>query len=133
MSTLTAKASVFTGPRAVEVREVEVPTPGPGEIRVATMFSGISAGTEMNVYRGRSPQWRQRFDTATRLFIPSDQPEWTYPHAYGYANVGRVVDLGEDVTSMAVGDLVFTYSPHQSAVVAPGGAAVRLPEGIEPR
>src|SRR5206468_1060366 len=63
-----AKAAVFTGPRQVEVHEVEVATPAAGEIQVATMFSGISAGTEMNVYRGRAPQWQQRLDPATRLF-----------------------------------------------------------------
>src|SRR5213083_2817825 len=102
-----AKAAVFTGPRQVEVHELEV----------ATMFSGISAGTEMNVYRGRAPQWQQRLDPATRLFARSDNPEWTYPLTYGYANVGRVVSTGPGVASPSVGDAVFTYTPHQSVVL----------------
>src|SRR5262245_33755281 len=105
-------AAVLTGPRNVEVRQVEVPAPKPGEVRIATLFTGISAGTEMNVYRGRSPQWRQAFDPATRLFLQSDKPEWTYPLAYGYANVGRVVDVGDGVNAPSVGELVFSYSPH---------------------
>ena len=87
----------------------------------------------MNVYRGSAPLWLQRFDPATRLFQRADRPEWTYPLAYGYANVGRVTEVGAGVGSVAPGDVVFTYSPHQGVVVAPASAVVRLPEGIDPR
>jgi 2-desacetyl-2-hydroxyethyl bacteriochlorophyllide A dehydrogenase len=129
----TAKVAILTGPRQVEVRDVPVPAPGAGEIQIATMFSGISAGTEMNVYRGRAPQWHQRLDPSTRLFAKTDQPEWSYPLTYGYANVGRVVALGDGVTAPSVGDVVFTYSPHQSLVLAAASSAVRLPDGVDPR
>jgi len=115
------------------VREVEVPAPGTGQVQISAMFSGISAGTEMNVYRGRAPQWQQHVDQATRLFSRSGSPDWTYPFTYGYANVGRVVEIGAGVTSPAVGDTVFSYSPHQSVVVTAADTAVRLPEGIDAR
>lgn len=75
----------------------------------------------------------QRFDPKTRLFQRADRPEWSYPLAYGYANVGRVTEVGTGVDSVAEGDLVFTYSPHQSVVVAPISGVVRLPDGLEPR
>lgn len=130
---MTAKAAVLTGPRQVEVRDVEVPEPAAGEVQIAAMFSGISAGTEMNVYHGRAPQWRLRMDPSTRLFSHADDPEWTYPLVYGYANVGRVVSAGPGVTEPAVGDVVFSYRPHQSVVVAPAQDTVRLPEGLDPR
>jgi 2-desacetyl-2-hydroxyethyl bacteriochlorophyllide A dehydrogenase len=134
MGTATrARAAVITGPRQIEVREVEVPALGRTDVRIETMFSGISAGTEMNVYRGRAPQWRQRFDPPTRLFLPSDSPEWTYPLAYGYANVGRVVETGSQVVTPSIGDIVFTYLPHQSVVTCPAAATVRLPAGLDPR
>ena len=129
----TAKVVVLTGPRQVEVHEVLVSAPGPHEVQVATLFSGISAGTEMNVYRGRAPQWQLRLDPSTRLFSQSEKPDWSYPLTYGYANVGRVVGAGEGVTSPSIGDLVFTYSPHQSLVVAPASASVPLPDRIDPR
>jgi 2-desacetyl-2-hydroxyethyl bacteriochlorophyllide A dehydrogenase len=133
MPATTAKAAVLTGPCRVEVREVEVPAPGQGEVQIASMFSGISAGTEMNVYRGRAPMWRMRIDPSTRLFQPSDDPEWTYPLTYGYANVGRVIDAGTDVMSPSVGDVVFSYMPHQSVVLAKAESTVRLPDQLEPR
>lgn len=115
----------------VEVRDVDVPAPGPGEVQVATLYSGISAGTEMNVYRGSAPQWELHRDPATKLFSRNKSPDWTYPMVYGYANVGRVARVGAEVTSLDEGDVVFTYSPHQTLVVAPAEAAVRVPQGVD--
>jgi 2-desacetyl-2-hydroxyethyl bacteriochlorophyllide A dehydrogenase len=115
----------------VEVRDVDVPAPGPGEVQVATLYSGISAGTEMNVYRGSAPQWELHRDPATKLFSRNKSADWTYPMVYGYANLGRVARVGAEVTSLDEGDVVFTYSPHQTLVVAPAEAAVRVPQGVE--
>jgi len=129
----SAKVAVLTGPRQVEVHQVTVPAPGPHEVQIETVFSGISAGTEMNVYRGRAPQWQLRLDPSTRLFSHSEKPDWSYPLTYGYANVGRVVETGEGVTSPSIGDVVFTYSPHQSLVVTTANTAVPLPDRIDPR
>jgi 2-desacetyl-2-hydroxyethyl bacteriochlorophyllide A dehydrogenase len=133
MSHRAAKAATITGPSTVEVREVAVAAPGPGQIRIATLFSGISAGTEMNVYRGRAPMWRMHRDSGTGLFAESDSPDWTYPLVYGYANVGRVVDAGEGVTSPSVGDIVFSYTAHQSIVVADAAGTVPVPKSLEPK
>jgi 2-desacetyl-2-hydroxyethyl bacteriochlorophyllide A dehydrogenase len=133
MAPRAARAAVLTAPRTVEVRDVEVADPGPGEVRIETMFSGISAGTEMNVYSGRAPQWGMHRDPATKLFSRTDRPDWTYPFVYGYANVGRVVDAGAEVASPAAGDVVFSYMPHQTVVLAPADATVAVPEGVDPR
>src|SRR5919198_3046862 len=105
---------VIVGPASVEVQDREVLRPGRTDVLVRTLYSGISAGTEMNVYRGAAPQWRMRQDPRTALFATSPTPEWTYPLVYGYAAVGRIEDVGEEVTELAVGDLVFTHTPHQA-------------------
>ena len=133
MSEKTAKAATIVGPSQVEVREIAVAAPGPGQVQIETMFSGISAGTEMNVYRGRAPMWRMRRDPATALFEKSDDPDWTYPLVYGYANVGRVVDAGEAVTTRSQGEVVFSYTAHQSIVVADAEATVPVPQAIDAR
>lgn len=133
MAMTKASAVVLTGPRQVEVREVDVPAPGAGEVQINTLFSGISAGTEMNVYRGTAPQWSLHRDPDTRLFSRVDNPDWSYPLVYGYANVGRIVATGEGVSSRNVGDVVFSYSPHQTCVVAGAEGTVLVPKGVEPR
>ena len=137
-----ASILAITAPRTLTYLERELPAPGPGEVHVQTIFSGISHGTEMNVYRGVAPQWSRVYDRELRLFrlatdaerarpargywTPGD-PVWNFPLAYGYANVGRVAALGQGVTGFAEGDLVYSYMPHQTAYVAPAASLIPLP------
>jgi 2-desacetyl-2-hydroxyethyl bacteriochlorophyllide A dehydrogenase len=128
-----ARSAMMIGPRDVEVREVELPPVGPGDVLLRTLYTGISAGTEMNVYRGRAAQWRTRRDPETGLFEPSSDPEWTYPLAYGYAAVSEVEEAGADVSGVRVGDLVFSYTAHASAAVVAASEVVALPDLADPR
>ncbi len=123
---IKTEALYFTAPRKAEVREITIDPPGPGQVLVEAIVSGISAGTEMNVYRGLAPQWRKRMDPATRLFVDTDQPDWQYPARYGYASVGYVRALGADVTILREGDLVFCYAPHGRHAVVGEGQAIPL-------
>ena len=123
---------LFTAPRQVEVRPYELPPMGPKQVRVRTLFSGISAGTEMNVYRGTAPFYRGRLDRTLRLFVEGEAPEWTYPCPYGYETVGRVEAVGADVRGMAEGDLVFCAVPHRTHHVLDADKAALLPRDAPP-
>jgi threonine dehydrogenase-like Zn-dependent dehydrogenase len=127
MTGRTNECVTITGPREVTAVSNDIPVPSPNEVLIRTAFSGISAGTEMNVYRGDAPQWRSRQDADSGLFVPGEA-EWTYPLVYGYANVGTVEEVGGAVTAVAPGAHVFSYRPHCSWVTAPEGAVVMLPE-----
>lgn len=145
----SARVLVLTGPREMDFIDISLPAPGPGDIVVKAVASAISHGTEMNVYRGLAPQLTKVFDPKLRLFlpppesneprplpargyfVPSDAP-WAYPLAYGYANVGRVVAVGSEVTDRKVGDLIYAYVPHQTAYVIPAANAIPLPTLNDP-
>jgi 2-desacetyl-2-hydroxyethyl bacteriochlorophyllide A dehydrogenase len=120
---LEARALWFTAPRTAEFRPEKAPSPEPGEVRVQTVVSAISHGTEMLVYRGEVP-------TDLPLDLPTLAGDYAFPIKYGYASVGRVLDAG--VEHLSPGDLVFVHHPHQDAFVVPADLAVRLPEGIDP-
>ena len=45
----------WTSPGRGEIRPVTLAAPGPGEVRVRTLRSGISRGTETLVFRGAVP------------------------------------------------------------------------------
>ncbi len=120
---LEAHALWFTAPRAAELRPERVPPPGPGEVRVKTIASAISHGTEMLVYRGEVP-------ADLPLDLPTLAGNFSFPIKYGYASVGRVLDAG--VESLTPGDLVFVHHPHQDAFIVPAELPVRLPEGLDP-
>jgi 2-desacetyl-2-hydroxyethyl bacteriochlorophyllide A dehydrogenase len=120
---LEARALWFTAPRTAELRPERVPPPGPGEVRVKTIASAISHGTEMLVYRGEVP-------TDLPLDLPTLAGDFSFPIKYGYASVGRVLDAG--VEHLSPDDLVFVHHPHQEAFVVPADLPVRLPEGLDP-
>jgi len=94
-------------PRQVELREYPLPEPGPGELRVRTLYSGISAGTELATYRGTNPYLRKQWDSELALFLPG-QATFTYPvDVWGYSEVGVVDALGPGTSGSAVGDVVW--------------------------
>jgi 2-desacetyl-2-hydroxyethyl bacteriochlorophyllide A dehydrogenase len=132
-TTRTARTATLVAPRSLEVFDQPLPEPGPGDVVLETLYSGISAGTEMNVYRGSAAQWRTRRDPDNGLFEPTDEPEWSYPMAYGYAAVSRVVETGGEVSGVSVGDLVYSYTSHASAAVVPADAVIVLPPLDDPR
>jgi 2-desacetyl-2-hydroxyethyl bacteriochlorophyllide A dehydrogenase len=120
---LEARALWFTAPRTAELRLERVPPPGPGEVRVKTIASAISHGTEMLVYRGEVP-------TDLPLDLPTLAGDFSFPIKYGYASVGRVLDSG--VEHLAPDDLVFVHHPHQETFVVPADLPVRLTDGLDP-
>lgn len=122
----------IAGPRRIEIVEEQLPEPGAGQVMVRSICSGISHGTEMNVYRGVAPMWHMVQDPETRIFVASDTPQWQYPMRYGYACVGEVVRVGANVSRVQAGDLVYTYSAHRSGHVLPEQAVIKLPAGTDP-
>ena len=107
---------VFQAPGRIEVTDDDIPSPQPGEVLVRTIVSGISAGTELHVYRG---------DISERVLLdeslPSLQKPFRYPATYGYASVGEVVDDGRRV---------FAFQPHVSHYVADEDELYELPEDL---
>jgi 2-desacetyl-2-hydroxyethyl bacteriochlorophyllide A dehydrogenase len=125
---LITESLYFTGPYQLEVREETLPDPKPEEAVIEASVSGISAGTELNVYRGLAPQWRLRMDPATRLFSSEAGSDWKWPARYGYAMVGRIVAIGDRVTACRPGDLVFAYAPHGRHAIVNQESVIPLPE-----
>jgi 2-desacetyl-2-hydroxyethyl bacteriochlorophyllide A dehydrogenase len=128
----------FTGPRKVEVAEHESEPLPSGHVRVRTLYSGISAGTELTAYRGTNPYLTRTWDAEARLFRDG-AAGIRYPvTGWGYSEVGEVTEISPesaDVPGMpAVGDLVWGIWGHRSEGVVPAErlAGHTLPEGLEP-
>jgi len=124
----------FEGPREVSVREYEDPPLGPGEVRLKTLYSGISAGTEMTAYRGSNPYLAKRWEPDRRLFVEG-QTSLEYPvEGWGYEEVGEVSEVGPAVTMVGIGDVVYGTWGHRSTKVVDEdwAAARRLPPGVDP-
>lgn len=124
----------FTEPGNVELVEIDAAPLAPGTVRVATWYSGISAGTELTAYRGTNPYLNATWDSERRLFVPG-QPSFVYPvQGWGYSEVGQVVEVADDVSTLSVGDVVHGIWGHRSDAVLPASALEwrQMPTGADP-
>lgn len=115
----------FVAPHRVVVQEEPLPTPAGGEVLVEVMLSAISPGTEMLVYRGQVPR-----DIPLDASLSALASTAEFPVKYGYAAVGRVVELGADVSSEWLGKLVMALHPHESHFVAVPSELRPVPAGV---
>jgi 2-desacetyl-2-hydroxyethyl bacteriochlorophyllide A dehydrogenase len=115
----------FPAARSVEIRVEPAIAPRTDEVRVRALTSGLSAGSELLVYRGDAPRDLQPD-------LPTIGGDFGFPVKFGYANVGRVVEAGPGVERPAVDELVFVHHPHQTEYVVPADAPISLPRDLSP-
>lgn len=106
-----ARAVVFEEPGELEIRDLEIELPGPGEVLVDVEWTGISTGTEKLLYDGRMPAF----------------PGMGYPLVPGYETVGRIAACGDGVR-VREGERVFVMGATCFGDIRGlfGGAASRL-------
>ncbi|MFE5291855.1 zinc-binding alcohol dehydrogenase [Isoptericola sp. NPDC056618] len=132
----------FAAPRRVEVIETTPQPLEPGQVRVRTIATGISAGTELTAYRGTNPYLTSTWDPQSKVFRDADQvaPPGYPLDGWGYSEVGEVVEVSPDPKrpaaddDVAVGDVVWGIWGHRSEGVLTQDAlrGHRLPEGLDP-
>ena len=116
-----AEAFWLREPGCGEIRPVELPEPGPGDVVVRTARTAISRGTETLVFRGSVP-----FEQRDEMRAPFQEGDFPGPVKYGYLNVGAV----EEGPAELRGRTVFCLYPHQTAYVVPAGSVFVVPEDV---
>ncbi len=142
---MNAQQLWFTNPFQVELREQQLSAPESGQVLVRTLYSGISAGTEMLVYRGQIPE-SMSLDASLDEGLDEGLVEsldesldaigtgqLAYPLQYGYACVGVIEQVGSGVSEDMLGVTVFSFQPHASHFVCPVAAVIPVPEGVDPK
>ena len=86
------KAAVLVEPRTIQVKDVHVPEPGPGEVLIRVTLAGI-CGSDYSLYTGK---------LAVSL-----------PVIPGHEAIGRIEKLGSGVSGLAIGQRV-TIQPNFS-------------------
>lgn len=78
----------------VDIFDFDVPMPGPGQVLIENDFTAVSAGTEL----------------ANIMMLPN-----TYNSINGYSGCGRIIELGEGVSNVKLGDRVIdNWGSHKS-------------------
>ncbi|MCC6946847.1 MAG: dehydrogenase [Bradyrhizobiaceae bacterium] len=123
-SNAPARALWYVAPGQAELRAAQLPAPGPGEVLVRMLYSGLSRGTERLVFEGKVPA-----SEYSRMRLPTQEGEFSFPVKYGYAAVGEVEAGPNELRGRAV----FALHPHQSRFVMPAAGVVPLPDRLPPR
>ena len=102
-----------------------------GHVRVRTVTSAISPGTEMT-YIGAgatNPYLHKRWDSDFRVFV-AGKPSVEYPIVFGYRAAGEVVDSAG--STVPVGTRVYGKWRHTELVALPAEVAMeqRIPDGL---
>ncbi|TVQ25135.1 MAG: hypothetical protein EA382_07370 [Spirochaetaceae bacterium] len=120
---MKAQCIVFPRPLEATVGQIEIGSPGVGQILTRTLMTGVSTGTETRVFRG-------------------EQNDSTFPLIPGYENLGEVIEAGPDA-ALAVGQRVYVrglcYDPapytmcwgsQVSHALATASACIPVPDGV---
>ncbi|MFN8215318.1 MAG: zinc-binding alcohol dehydrogenase [Solirubrobacterales bacterium] len=101
------------------LEDTSAPQCGPGQILVRAVYTGMTNGTERNQLLGGN------YNPGT----------WPVP-ILGYQHVGEVIEVGAGVDGFAVGDVVYSDTPHRELNLAETGAGantILVPESVEPK
>lgn len=120
-SPVEAQACWVVSPGVAELRTETLPPLPEGAVRVRTLHTAVSRGTEGLVFRGEVPA-----SEAQRMRAPFQAGEFPGPVKYGYVNVG-VVQAGPPEL---LGRTVFCLHPHQTVFQVPASAVVPVPEEV---
>jgi 2-desacetyl-2-hydroxyethyl bacteriochlorophyllide A dehydrogenase len=123
---MKARQLWFAAPGKIEIREHELGALAPDEVLIRTKASGISAGTEMLVYRGQLPE-DLALDVSIKAF---EDLNASYPLPYGYACVGHIQETGSSLDKKLEGKKVFAFQPHASHFVSKLDQLIFLPDDI---
>jgi threonine dehydrogenase-like Zn-dependent dehydrogenase len=114
-SSRTMRAARQTGPGRMDMVEVALPSPGPGEVRVRLEGCGVCAS---NLTPWEGPEWMQ---------FPQEAG------ALGHEGWGTVDAVGEGVDAVAVGDRVaaLSYRSYAEYDIAAADAVIKLPAELD--
>jgi threonine dehydrogenase-like Zn-dependent dehydrogenase len=129
----TVRTLVVPRPGVLEIAQSPESALADGGFRGQTLFTGLSAGTELTWYRGTNPFLHASWDAELGLF-DRGRPAQRYPVTrLGYMEVARVTDSRTSavpegaVVAMAYGHSTVVHGNPRTQHV------VRLPEGFDPR
>lgn len=95
------RAAVFHGQEDLRVEDVQEPAPGPGQVKLRNAFSGI-CGSDLHIYYAPEA-------SGMNYAEPHPITGATLPQILGHEFSGTVVELGDGVDGVKVGDRVAVW------------------------
>lgn len=106
--------------------------PPEGHVRLETLYTGFSAGTELTFMKHTNPYFHSRWDGDRGVFTPGE-PSLDYPVPFlGYMEVARVVD--SRTPAFQRGQILATTFGHKTGHTADPArdVLIPMPKGLDP-
>ncbi|MCD7111762.1 glycosyltransferase [Rhizobium sp. DKSPLA3] len=119
-------------PGRAYILEYEEGPPADGQVRLETLYTGLSAGTELTFLKNTNPYFRSRFDAGRGVFI-ENEPDLHYPVPFlGYMEVARVSE--SRAGGYTEGDVLATTYAHKTGHTADPyhDVLVPMPAEVDP-
>ena len=137
------RADLAPGHRKVRSLGIEAPgrafffdyeegPPAEGQVRLDTLYTGFSAGTELTFLKNTNPYFRSRFDGGRSVFV-QNEPDLHYPVPFlGYMEVARISESKAE--GLANGTVVASTYAHKTGHTADPfhDVLIPLPPQIDP-
>ncbi|PED86356.1 zinc-binding dehydrogenase [Bacillus cereus] len=108
---------ILKGPKQLKWEINEIKDIQDDEIIVKTIAGAISIGAELPQYNGSDVTEMNPF----------------YPRKTGYESYGEVIQVGNKVTHVNVGDKVVSFYGHETIGIVKGHKVIRVPSSIQPK
>lgn len=118
-STIQGFRTVFTAPNEVALEPCEFESPGAGKVLLRSDRTLISTGTELTALTGDFPK-----GSAWDAYIQ-------YPTGAGYSSAATVLEVGEGVERVKVGDRVASTAAHATHAIHNANYLYPIPDGVD--
>jgi len=121
---MKARAAMFPEPNRVEIMEIDMPAPGPGQVLIEVASCGL-CHTDLPWYQGEASIG---VDAAGKVELRTP----TFPFPAGHEPNGIIVEVGPDVTNFKVGDRVgaSALGGFATHVISPATMVGRVPDNL---
>ena len=120
----TARALWYAARGRAVLRDRPLGARKDGDVRVETLWSGLSRGTERLIFEGRVPASEHG-----RMRAPRQEGDFPFPVKYGYCTVGVVREGPGEL----LGRTVFALAPHETVFDAPADFVQPVPDHVPAR
>ncbi|WP_156421515.1 glycosyltransferase [Aureimonas sp. AU40] len=106
--------------------------PGEGQVRLDTLYTGFSAGTELTFLKNTNPYLHSRWDGGRGVFVPGEAGQHFPLPFLGYMEVARVSE--SRAGGFAPGEVVASTYAHKSGHTADPfhDLLVKMPASVDP-
>ena len=115
------KKLIAAAPRVAELVDYEDRSVQANEVKIHVEFAAPKHGTEVVDFRGLTPFMDEDFNEEWRMFMPREKgskPGIVFGEfQLGNMVVGKIIEVGHDVTEFKIGDNVSTYGPIMETVI----------------